>query len=246
MWLEFDEQQVARREPGEAALRRVLHDGLVPGDRQAAQRGARRRVDALERRRERPIGDRAGHEAGRVAGADLDDPSRPAARDHRVGDAGVERREPVLLEARRRRRPAEPLERRRQRLDLGQHLVELRELSGEQRRERRVGAGRHAIGIAVGDEEAARPAAEQRREAHPQPPSTAARCGCRHAFPRLQDPGRSPDPNPPRRGGGRRRRPVTRLLSPVDGAGGGRPPISPLLPGWGRRRPSTSFVPPPP
>jgi hypothetical protein len=77
---------------------------LQPFHLQAADRGARPRIDRGDFRVEAAVGHRAGEEARRMPGAHLDDAPRARAAHHRVGGCGVEARKPVLVPARRRRR----------------------------------------------------------------------------------------------------------------------------------------------
>ena len=84
--------------------RDALNRGCEPFDGQASQTCARLRIDGGDARVEPAVGDRAGEEARRVAGADLDDAPRAQAAHHGVGGGGVEARKPVLVPARRGRR----------------------------------------------------------------------------------------------------------------------------------------------
>jgi hypothetical protein len=99
-----DEQDVAGGEVGKGRETDVRHRRPHGLDGQRFDRGARRRVDGGDAGGQSAVVPGAREEAGGVAGADLDDPGRPAATDGGIGDGGVEAREPVLVPARGRRR----------------------------------------------------------------------------------------------------------------------------------------------
>ena len=109
----------------------------------------------------------ARHEAGRMAGADLDDPGRLRLAHEDIERGGVEAGKPVLLPARlgRRRRRWREMHRRKPVIDFNSAGESLGGL-GEDRLQRLIGRAilsrRHLVGVAIGDEEAALAEAEER------------------------------------------------------------------------------------
>ncbi len=126
--------------------------------------GAGRGIDGDDRRGEPAVPHRRRHEARRMAGADLDDPARRGIPENGVSRSRVEPRKPVLVEAGRPRAARDAQEVRAVFLDAGHDVLEAGFGGAEERFDPRIRAGQGRARVAVRDEEAERPPAEEGRE----------------------------------------------------------------------------------
>ena len=170
----IDEQDVVLHQPVEDLGRRRLKGRrLHPDARQVGDIGPRRGIDRQD------FADTAhgpGQDARRMAGPDLDDVARLALADQRIGDRGIERGKPRLLE-----QCLAGFQRLGVRIDGIEHGAELVRVLLEQALDRGIGrlrAGRRQQRrVAMRNEPAARLQPENGRQSQRKPPPAAAQAG---------------------------------------------------------------------